>query len=121
MTTQEVADRLVRLCSDGKFEQAGEELYSPDIVSIEPFAPPGSSPESRGIDAVRAKGQWWTENHETHSCQVEGPIVAGPYFSVSFKLDVTFKPEKKRFQMEEIALYKVENGKIASEQFFYSM
>jgi hypothetical protein len=36
-------------------------------------------------------------------------------------MDVTFKPQSKRFQMEEVAVYEVDNGKIVYEQFFYKM
>ncbi|HTU46010.1 MAG TPA: nuclear transport factor 2 family protein [Bryobacteraceae bacterium] len=121
MTTVDVAVTLVRLCSEGKFQEATEKLYSQDIVSVEAGAPPGQSRESKGLDAVRAKGEWWTNNHEVHSSTVEGPLVAGSYFAVTFKLDVTFKPEAKRFQMEEIGVYKVADGKIVSEEFFYAM
>jgi hypothetical protein len=121
MTTQEVADKLVQLCSAGKFQEATEALYSSDIVSMEAGAPPGQSRESKGIDAVKAKGEWWSTNHEVHSATVEGPLVAGPYFAVTFKLDVTFKPQSKRFTMEEVAVYKVVDGKIVYEEFFYSM
>ena len=121
MTIQEVADRLIQLCSEGKFEEAVEALYSPDIVSVEAFAPPGQSRESKGLDAVKAKGEWWEANHKVHSVKVEGPLVAGSHFSVTFKLNATFIPEKKRFKMEEVAVYKVADGKIVSEEFFYSM
>ncbi len=121
MTTQEVADKLVQLCKEGKFEEATEALYSPNIVSMEAGAPPGGSRESKGIDAVRAKSKWWVENHEVHSVAVEGPLVAGSHFSVKFKLDVTFKPEKRRFTMEEIGIYKVTDGKVVYEEFFYNM
>lgn len=121
MTTQEVAAMLVQLCSQGKFEEAAEKLYSPDIVSMEPGAPPGQSREAKGIAAVKAKGEWWAANHEVHSSIVEGPLVAGSHFAVSFKLDVTFKPQNRRFTLEEIAVYKVVNGKIVYEEFFYSM
>lgn len=121
MTTQEVADTLAKLCSQGKFEEAGEKLYSPDIVSVEPAAPPGQSREAKGMAAVRAKGEWWVANHEVHSSKVEGPVVAGSHFAVTFKLDVTFKPEKRRFHMEEVAVYKVAGGKIVREEFFYEM
>ena len=61
------------------------------------------------------------KNHEVHSSTVEGPLVAGSYFAVTFKLDVTFKPEGRRFTMDEIGVYKVANGKIVHEEFFYSM
>jgi SnoaL-like domain len=121
MTTQEVADKLVQLCSQGKLAEAMTELYSPEIVSMEAGAPPGQSRESKGIAAVQAKGEWWTANHEVHSAKVEGPLVAGSFFSVTFKFDVTFKPQSRRFMLEEIAVYKVVDGKIVYEEFFYSM
>jgi len=120
MTTREVADKLVKHCSDGKFHEALE-LYSPDIVSMEAGAPPGQSRESKGLEAVKAKGEWWTANHDVHSTKVEGPLVAGPYFAVTFKMDITIKPQSRRFTMEEVALYKVVDGKIVYEEFFYSM
>jgi ketosteroid isomerase-like protein len=121
MTTQEVADTLVKLCSEGKFNEAMSALYSPDIVSMEAGAPPGGSREAKGLAAVKAKGEWWIANHEVHSVNVEGPIVAGSHFAVVFKMDVTFKPQSKRFKMEEVALYKVADGKVVYEEFFYSM
>ena len=121
MTTKEVADKLVALCTQGKFDEATKELYSNDIVSMEAGAPPGGSRESKGLDAVLAKGEWWVNNHEVHSVVVEGPLVAGSHFSVVFKLDITFKPQAKRFTMEEVAVYKVADGKIVYEEFFYNM
>lgn len=121
MTTQEVADALVNLCSQGKFDEAVKTLYSNDIVSVEAGAPPGQSRESAGLPAVIAKGEWWVANHEVHSVTVDGPLVAGAHFSVAFKMDVTFKPATRRFTMEEIGVYKVADGKVVYEQFFYQM
>ncbi len=88
---------------------------------MEAGAPPGGSRESKGIEAVKAKGEWWVANHEVHAATVEGPLVAGSHFAVTFKLDVTFKPQDKRFTMEEVAVYKVVDGKIVYEEFFYNM
>jgi ketosteroid isomerase-like protein len=121
MTVQEIASKLAALCSEGKFQEATEELYSEDIVSMEAGAPPGGSREAKGIQAIKAKGEWWISNHEVHSVTVEGPLVAGSHFSVAFKMDVTFKPASRRFTMEEIAVYKVVDGKVAYEEFFYAM
>jgi hypothetical protein len=121
MTTKEVADKLVKLCSQGKFEEATKSLYSSDIVSVEAGAPPGGSRESRGLEAVMKKGEWWTTNHDVHSATVEGPLVAGSHFAVVFKLDVTYKPESKRFTLEEVGVYKVADGKVVYEEFFYNM
>jgi hypothetical protein len=121
LTTQEVANALVKFCSQGQFHEAMDALYSPDIVSMEAGAPPGGSRESKGIAAVKAKGEWWVSNHEVHSSTVEGPLVAGAHFAVTFKMDVTFKPQSRRFTLEEVAVYKVVNGKIVYEEFFYTM
>ena len=57
--------------------------------------------------AVQAKGEWWVANHEIHSLSVGGPLVAGAHFAVTYKMDITFKPEAKRMMMEEVAVYQV--------------
>ncbi len=95
MTTQEVADKLVALCKQGKFDEATNTLYGEHIVSVEAGAPPGQSRESKGLAEVKQKGEWWAANHEMHSSTVEGPLVAGSHFAVKFKMDITFKPEKQ--------------------------
>ena len=118
MSTQTVAKDLVRLCSAGKFMEA-ESLYSPDIVSVEPFAPPGQSREAKGLAAVKAKEQSWNSEHEVHSVKVEGPLISDSHFAVTFKMDITIKPQNKRTQMEELAVYRVANDKIVHEEFFY--
>lgn len=120
MTTQEIADSLVSLCAAGKFHEAVQTLYSPAIVSVEAFAPPGQSRETKGLEAVSAKGKWWAENNEVHASTVEGPLVAGDHFAVAFKMDITFKPANRRFHMEEIGVYKVADGKVVHEEFFYT-
>lgn len=121
MTTIEVGKRLVELCKQGKNEQAMEELYAKDIVSVEAGAPPGQSPESKGLEAVVAKGKWWADNHEVHAAVCEGPFPNGDRFIVRFKYDVTFKPESRRLTLDEGALYTVVDGKITREEFFYAM
>lgn len=121
MTTQEVADKLVQLVKEYKFQEAMETFYSPEIVSVEAGAPPGQSREAKGLQAVAAKGEWWAANHQVHSAVVEGPLVAGAHFAVTYKFDVTFKPENKRHMMEEVAVYKVAGGKVVYEEFFYSV
>lgn len=121
MTTKEVAEKLVQLCRENKFREAADELYSPEIVSIEPFPGPDGSRETKGKAAVDEKANWWIQNHEVHSSAVEGPLVAGVHFSVTFKMEVTFKPDQSKKYFEEIGVYKVSDGKIVSEEFFYSM
>ncbi|NRF67592.1 nuclear transport factor 2 family protein [Aquincola sp. S2] len=119
MQTSEIADRLVALCRAGEFEQAQTELYADDAVSIEPEGAPAEVVE--GLDAIREKGRQFMSAIETvHAITVSDPLVAGDYFSVTMTLDTTMK-DRGRSVMEEICVYGVEDGKIVSEQFFYSM
>ena len=122
MDTKQVAQRLVDLCRDGKNAEARATLYSPDIVSIEAYAPPGMSAESRGLEAIRAKGEWWRANHEIHDAAAKGPYMNGDKFAVAFHFDITPKTGPgagTRTMMEEVAVYTVKNGKIVREEFMY--
>ncbi len=119
MNALEIANKLVELCKQGRNAEAIV-MYAPDAVSVEPFAPPPRQRESRGVEAIKAKGKWWTDNHTVHSAVVAGPWPHGDRFIVGFKYDVTMKASGQRFQMEEMALYTTENGKIVREEFFYA-
>ncbi len=121
MTTQQVADRLVALCREGKNVQALDELYSPDIVSIEPFGDETMPAEIKGIAAVRAKTDWWYASFEWHGGSVDGPLVSDAHFAARFSMDVTERKTGQRSQMVELAVYEVKDGKIVSERFFYRM
>lgn len=116
MTTAEIAADFAALCAAGKFDDAGEKYWSPDIVSVEAMGP---DPVSHGIDAARDKGVWWYENHEIHSTEATGPFINGDQFIIRFKMDITFKPTGARSQIDEDALYTVKDGKIIEERFFY--
>lgn len=120
MNTREVADRLVALCRQGQFDQAQIELYAKDAVSIEPEgAPPGSLGSVRGFDAIREKAKAFDQTYEQiHGVTVSDPLVAGEFFSVVMGMDATWK-QGGRYAMEEICVYRVRDGKIVLEQFFY--
>ncbi|MEM9364234.1 MAG: nuclear transport factor 2 family protein [Bacteroidota bacterium] len=118
MTTQEVANRLVDLCRQGLFMDAIKELYSQDIVSIEPDGSPMK--EVKGLDAVLQKTEHFnTMVEETHGGEISNPLVADNFFSCTIKMDVTFKGAPRTI-MEEVCIYKVKNGKIVYEEFFYT-
>lgn len=122
MTVKEIGKRLVDLCRQGKNLEAIYELYGKDIASIEAADPPQGERTSKGVDAVKAKNEWWAESHEIHDASVKGPFPHGEdRFCVIFNFDVTHKPNGQRFAMEEVAVYTVSNGKIVQEEFFYSM
>ena len=121
MDTMEIANKLVKLCKEGKNKEALDTLFADDVVSIEAGAPPGMQRESKGLAALKAKSDWWMANHDIHSANVTGPWPHDERFVVGFHYDVTNKPSGKRMTMDEVGLYTIKNEKIVREEFFYNM
>lgn len=117
MTTAEVAKKVVELVRKQAWYEALDQLYDKDIVSVEARTQDGSSPETRGTDGVRGKIDWWVNSMEIHSFKVSEPFVAHDRFVVQYDADVTDKKAKNRFQMSEVGVYTVKNGKIVREEF----
>ncbi|MEO7766899.1 MAG: SnoaL-like domain-containing protein [Ferruginibacter sp.] len=121
MTTQEVVSRYMELEKEGKWMEIQDELYSPDIVCIEPehAAAMGMQTETRGLDAIKAKAQAWNEGiAEVHGGYCSEPVTAGNHFSVAMGMDATMK-NGQHMKMDEIAVFEVKDGKIVKEQFFF--
>ncbi|WP_374535217.1 SnoaL-like domain-containing protein [Phenylobacterium sp.] len=117
MTVKDIADDITAMLRAGQADEAGEKYWAADVVSIE--AMPGDMAEVRGVEGVRAKGEWWTSAHEVHAMEVEGPYLNGDQFAVRMKMDLTVKETGERITMDEIGLYTIRDGKIAEERFFY--
>jgi hypothetical protein len=118
MTTQNVADRFIELARQGKIEEILKELFSSVAVSIEPNEEMGPKVVD-GLTAILKKNEMFNSMvEEFHGAKISDPIVSDKYFSVSWWIDTTMKG-RGRMQMDEICVYKAENGKIVSEQFFY--
>lgn len=117
MTTQEVATKFHEYMQQGAFDKIYSELFSNDATSDET---PGSDwTKANGIKEIHEKGKKWAESvQEMHGGTTAAPVVAGDYFTCYMTMDFTPKGGP-RTNMEEIGLYKVKNGKIVSEQFFY--
>jgi ketosteroid isomerase-like protein len=120
MTTMDLAKRYVALCKEGKFEACLGELFAKDAVSVEAGGPPGMDRTAKGLDAIRAKGEWWGKNHEIHSLEVQGPYPNDDRFIVRFTMDITIKQQNLRVTMDEMGLFTVKDGKIVREEFFYT-
>ncbi len=117
MNTEEVAQKVVELCRKQDWNEAVDTLYADDIVSVEARSMDGGSPETRGIEGVRKKVDSWTNSMEVHSVKVGDAFVAHDRFVVQYDIDVTDKESKKRFQMSEVGVYTVKDGKIVREEF----
>ena len=119
MTTQEVANKLVGLCREGKWEEIYENLFSPDIESLEPRKDGWET--VKGMNGIRAKAEKWHEMvGEFISGELSDPIVAGDHFACTMKSKVKFKGTDKVIDMDEICIYHVLDGKVMKEQFFYT-
>ncbi|MEO7600433.1 MAG: SnoaL-like domain-containing protein [Opitutus sp.] len=118
MNTPEIANRLVALCRELKWEVAQKELYAQDVVSIEPYVMPGTfDKETRGLPAIIEKGHKFAARVETmHSLTVSDPIVAANSFACTMTMDVTMKGQG-RMNTAELCVYEVKDGKVISESF----
>jgi len=117
MTTQQVADRLVQLCREGKKLEAIEELYADNVVSVEPAGAPVEM--TQGKEAViKATHQWDESVSEIHSATVSDPIVSATHFAIVMDIDATYKANG-RMRLNEICVYEVKDGKIVYDEFFY--
>ncbi|NJM49733.1 MAG: nuclear transport factor 2 family protein [Sphingomonadales bacterium] len=115
--TQDIAKDFVQMCQQGQFDEAGVKYWADNVVSLEPME--GEMARAEGLDALKAKGEWWFSSHDVHSFSASEPMVNGDQFMVQFDMDITKKESGERMQMQEQALYTVENGKIIEERFFY--
>lgn len=120
MTTEEVAQKLVRFCKEGKYPEAYD-LYADDAVSMEMEGLAVGEQTTKGkANILEEFNQWQNNIQEMHGGSVGEPMVAGNHFVVPMTSDVTFK-EGGRMQMEELCVYEVANGKIKKAQFFYEV
>ncbi|MEL7006630.1 MAG: nuclear transport factor 2 family protein [Bacteroidota bacterium] len=120
MTTDEIANKLVQLSREGKYEQIYKELFSDDIESKEPMKH-GEWDTAKGMTGIKAKAEKWHEMvEEMIGGEISDPIVAGDHFTCSWKTKVKFRGAPEPVNMDEIAVYEVKNDKIVLEQFFYT-
>ena len=117
MSAEEVAKKVMELTRKHAWHEALDTVYDKNIVSVEGYTTDGTSPETRGIEGVRGKTDWWVNAMEVHSFKVHGPFVAHDRFVVQHDADVTDKSSKQRRQISEVGVYTVKNGKIVREEF----
>jgi len=115
MTTTEIANKLVAFCRKGEYQECYKELYSPQIKSIE-----NDGSVVNGFEEMAEKGKQWNAGiKEFHGSSVGDPIVSGNYFSLPMSMTITYQGGDAPIKFEEICVYKVKDGKVVQEQFFY--
>ena len=115
MTTQEFANQFVTLLRSGKTDEVYETLFDSNAESIEAS---GDKLVWKGIHEIKAKADWWNENHEVHGFETGDPSINGDQFVLTYTVDVTPKMTGKRIKGSEYAVYDLKDGKIIREAFF---
>jgi len=119
MKIKEIADELVAGCRENRAKANLDNLYAANAVSVE-GADMGNGRDSIGLDAIKAKHDWWESAMEMLDSSIEGPMLHGDdKFAVIFKMKAREKATGKVSEMQEVAVYHVADGKIAREEFYY--
>jgi len=119
MSTKEVANKWAEYCRTGQYDKAQEELYDANCLSQEMKGAQGFPEMVKGMEAIKRKGEQWGQMvEEFYGTEIEGPMVAANHFTASMKMDLKMKGQARSVN-EQVAVFRVENGKIVHEQFFY--
>jgi len=110
----EIANRLTTLCEEHKFVEAYTDLFAEDAVSIDPIY---NNTPLTGLPGLIDRENQFLAGTEVHEVKISQPAFAGNYFCVNISMSFTAKGQEKR-SVEELAVYKIANGKIVSQQFF---
>lgn len=120
-TLKQIAETLVSMCREGKETELVDTWYADDAVSVEAMDT-GNGREAPGKQAIHGKHAWWNDNMEMTGGSVSDPMLHGDdRFAVIFEAQGREKASGKAFDLKEVAVYTVADGKIVREEFFYTM
>lgn len=109
---------MAELAREANIDQIIEKLNAENAVAIKSADSMGPKLLEAAAN-IKAKNAYFNVSiEEFHGASISDSIVTDKHFAVSLTFDVTIKGAGK-VHMEEIIVYKVEEGKIISEQFFY--
>ncbi|MDX1917615.1 MAG: SnoaL-like domain-containing protein [Candidatus Caenarcaniphilales bacterium] len=115
MNVKELVNQLNKMILEGKSMEAFEKFYAENVVMQENDEPP-----TEGKDANRAREEDFFRNLENFAAgDVKEVVVEGDTSMVRWYMDFTHK-QWGRFAGHQIALQKWKDGKIVSENFYYS-
>ncbi len=119
MTNQEIANRLHVLVKAGEYFTAYDELFHENAVALEPQLAEMGLAEVEGLPAIKEKVGTLSQGiSEMISREMSAPIVTDSHIAFTNVVKAKMK-DGNAFNLSEICLYKLENGKIVSEEFIY--
>ena len=116
MDIREIAADYAAMVAAGRMDDAAAKYWSYDIVTRE--AVPGDLAETHGKAHAAEKAERWYASHDIHGFRSEGPFVNGDSFLILMEMDVTPKGGE-RMQIREIVGYRVADGKVTEERYYY--
>src|SRR3989337_2329266 len=117
----DIANNLVMFCEKGNWQGAYNELYDENAKSVEPYKSPIAEIESIGLKAIKDKANRFDALIEkVFSITVSAPVVIDHYISFSLSMDAVMTGRGRGVILSEICVYRVWQGKIVLEQFFYN-
>ncbi|GHF47225.1 nuclear transport factor 2 family protein [Seohaeicola zhoushanensis] len=121
MDLKSIASELVAGCREGREVANLDRLYAADAVSVEAADMSGNGRETRGLAGIKGKHEWWNGAMEVTGGTISDPMLHGDdRFAVVFEMQGKEKATGKAFDMKEVGVYHVKDGKIVREEFFYS-
>jgi hypothetical protein len=118
LSIEEVVARFNELAQEEKWFEIQDELFAENVKSIEPEGALHLQ-SAEGKQSVRNKAETFVNRIQAfHSGYTTQPLIAGNHFVVGRGSDITVDGIG-RLEAEQLMVYKVENGKIVLEQFFY--
>ena len=119
MELKEIAEELVAGCRENRAKENLGRLYAEDAVSVEAVDNSGMGRAAQGLDAIRGKHDWWENATEVSRASVSDPMLHGDdRFAVIFEVAGKMKESGESFEMREVAVYHVDDGRIVREEFF---
>ncbi len=105
------------------FIEAITEFYADDCEHHEAY-PMGDMPQvSKGKATLLAMNEQWEQMHEVHDFKLRGPYPHGnDRFALHMMVDLTPNAgpmANHRYQMDEVCIYHVAEGKIKKAEFFW--
>lgn len=119
--TEQLANEFCAMLEQGQHFEAMQRFYADDVRHVEAMAMEGS-PITEGKAAVMAGFEQFMKSIEMHGGGMGKPYPNGDQFAVEMWMDCTFSEGPmagQRYDMREIALYTVKDGKISEARFFY--
>jgi hypothetical protein len=121
ITSQIIAERLIAFCRQGDWQGAYNELYAGDARSVEPYKSPIAEVETTGLQAIMEKAKRFDSLIEKiYEIKVSQPIIMKDHIAFSLTMDADLVGRGRCMILSEICVYKIQDGKIVLEQFFYN-